>query len=263
MSSFHTKHPGLQVIHHFRCLQELLSEAWALSTTSWTTASRLLHRKKRPANEKKSGPKPIITYQKLVVEEIFAFKGWGSKRWRFGFWEQNGESLFCFAFAWPWIWGGNHSLWGNLLVQIAIWKRMKNMNKKKVPQKHETSWRYHSIILFKPVRTKEAYNRCSHDTFGISRHHDSSNVWKLSNRKWYVLKHDDGVKELQTVLYSCEKSYPQWKLYLEKIQYPRNSRDMYFIIQPLKATTWRFTVLMRKRVRKAAEWVRCFGELQS
>ena len=85
------------------------------------------------------------------------------------FWEQNQESLFClktncFTFAWQWIWWGNHSLWGNLHAETAIWKRM-SMKKKKVPQKHETSWCYHSIILFKPLRTKEAYNRCSHDTF--------------------------------------------------------------------------------------------------
>ena len=97
-------------------------------------------------------------------------RGWSSKSWQVGFWEQNGASLFClktncFTFAWRRIWWGNHSLWGNLHVETAIWTRMSMKINKKVPQKHETSWCYHSIKLFKPLRTKEAYNRCSHDTF--------------------------------------------------------------------------------------------------
>lgn len=37
----------------------------------------------------------LSSHQKLLVEEKFAFKGWGSKRWRVGFWKQNGASLFC------------------------------------------------------------------------------------------------------------------------------------------------------------------------
>ena len=104
---------------------------------------------------------------------------------------------------------------------------------KKVPQKHETSWCYHSIILFHFGRKKHIADLAV-ILFGKSRHPDSSNVWKLSNTKWHVLKHDEKVKEVRTVLYFYEWSDPKWQLYVREIQYPRNSRDMYFPIHPLQ-----------------------------